>query len=243
MLPKKTFYVKDCVLSESDFDVNSEIKMQRVMEFMQDAATAHADALGIGWDVMNRNGLFWVLSKVKIVLSKQVTRDVRHFKLYTWPVAPDRLYMERRFSAVDDNGDELFCCCTLWMIVERDSRKIASREVVAKYYDFDFDNAVCCCDADFERVRLDDTYALRYQSQVRRSMLDLNKHVNNTKYIDYATDVLEQDEQIVSAEIVYHKELLLGDTVQVFVKRDGNAVYVAGARGGQTCFTVRLTLR
>lgn len=243
MLPQKTFLVKDCVLFESDFDVTSCVKTHRIMELMQDAATTHAEKLGIGWDYMDSQGLFWILSKVKIIFHKPLDRNTRGFKLYTWPIEANRLYMERRFEAVDEFGETLFSSSTLWMILERDSRKIASRDVVAKYYGFDFDTAQCCCDANFDRVRLDETYALAYTSEVRRTQLDINKHVNNTNYINYALDVLGLDDNVCAVEIVYNKELKLGDVVSVFNKRSDNNVYVVGKRDGEVCFTVKLTLK
>ena len=50
MLPQKSFMTKDCLLYESDFDVTTCVKLQRIMELMQDIATTHADKLGCGWD-------------------------------------------------------------------------------------------------------------------------------------------------------------------------------------------------
>ena len=226
---------------ESDFDVTSNVKTHRVMELMQDAATTHADSLGVGWNDMDARGLFWVLSKVKIVFYKPLDRNTRGFKLYTWPIAANRLYLERRFEAVDEQCDTLFSASTLWMIVERDTRRIASRDVIAQYYDFDFDGADCGCDGNFERMRRDETYILNYERQIRRTDLDINKHVNNTNYINFALDVLGETERVDEVEIVYHKELKLGDTVQVYSKREGNVLYVVGERD-QVCFTVKLTL-
>lgn len=243
MLPQKTFLIKDCALYESDFDVTSCVKPHRVMELMQDAATAHADELGIGWNYMDSQGLFWILSKVKIVFHKPLNRQTRCFKLFTWPVAANRLYLERRFEAVDEQGQALFSSSTLWMIVERDSRKIASREIVAQYYSFDFDIAECGCDANFDRLRRDESYVLSCERQIYRTDLDINKHVNNTNYINYALDVLNETEQVAAVEIVYHREMMLGDVVQVYSKRESDYVCVAGERDGQTCFTIKLTLR
>lgn len=241
MLPQKTFYVRPCELYESDFDLTSSVKAHRVMELMQDAATTHADELGVGWNDMDERGLFWVLSKVKIVFHKPLNRNTRGFKLYTWPVSANRLYLERRFEAVGEQCEVLFGSSTLWMIVERDTRKIASRDVIAKYYDFDFDSTECSCDNCFDRMRLDDTYKLCYERRIRRTDLDINKHVNNTNYINYALDVLGESEQVKEVEIVYHKELKLGDEIKVYSKRDGSAVFVIGVRD-QVCFTVKLTI-
>lgn len=242
MLPKKTFLKKDCKLYESDFDVTSCIKPRRVMELMQDAATTHADQLGIGWNYMDSQGLFWILSKVKVVFHKTLDRNTRDFKLYTWPVASNKLYLERRFEAVDAQGETLFSSSTLWMIIERDTRKIASRDVIAKYYNFDFDNAECGCGSNFDRVRKGEDYKLSYSDKVTRSRLDINKHVNNTAYVDYAADVLGLEEKICEIEIVYHKELKLGDEVDVYFKREDGSLYVVGEKDGQTSFSVKLTL-
>ena len=242
MLPNKTYEIKDCILYESDFDVSSQIKIHRVMELMQDLATSHADKLGFGWDDMDANGFFWILSKVKIVFDKIITRKTRKFKLYTWPIAPNKFFVERRFTAVDDNGEQLFSATTIWMIVERDSRKIASQDAIARFYKADFDDTPCGVDTALARVRRNDNYSLQYERAIRRTDLDINRHVNNTNYINYAVDTLGINERIGSVEIVYHKELMCGDVISVYSERNGNEVFVVGERNGETCFTVKLTI-
>lgn len=241
MLPKKSFMTKDCLLYESDFDVTACVKLHRVMELMQDLATTHADNLGCGWDDMDKHGLFWILSKVKIEFYKPVTRHSRRFTLYTWPQPSNRLFIERRFSAVDGSGEELFSASTIWMILNRDNRVFASQQSIGEMYRCDFDTAPCTCSATFARIRRDESYTLAYQRQIRRTDLDINRHVNNTNYINYALDVLDENELVTAAEIVYHKELTLGDVISVYVKREGNKVYVTGERD-VTCFTVKLTV-
>lgn len=242
LLPQKSFLVKDCLLYESDFDVTSYVKPHRIMELMQDLATTHADKLGFGWDEMDKHGLFWVLSKVKIEFYKPITRQSRSFKLYTWPQPSNKLFVERRFSAVDECGDELFAASTLWMMLNRDERTLASQQTIAEMYRADFDTTPCTCSAAFARLRKDGNYTLAYQRQIRRTDLDINRHVNNTNYINYALDVLDENERVQAVEIVYHKELTFGDVVSVYVKREDDNVCVVGERD-VTCFTVRLTIR
>jgi len=243
MLPQKTYVTKDCVLHESDYDVSKQVKLHRLMEFMQDLATEHAFKLGFGWDYMDKNGLFWVISKYKIVFDKPVDRSVRSFKLYTWPIAPNKFFIERRFVAVNDSGEQLFSATTIWMIVERDTRKIASQEVINKFYRADFDDTPCDADTSFERIRKDDGYELSYEREIRRTDLDINRHVNNTNYINFAIDVADCSKTVKQAEIVYHKELKLADCVKVFSKNvNGNALII-GERNGETCFTAKLILQ
>lgn len=242
MLPQKTFDTMDCVLYESDYDVSKEVKIHRIMEFMQDLATTHADKLGFGWDDMDANGLFWVVSKVKIVFHRKVDRGVRRFKLYTWPVSQGRAYIERRFEAADEQGINLFSATTLWMILDRDTRAIAPRETVAKYYKADFDDSPCGADVNFSRIRRDGGYLLNYERTIRRTDLDINRHVNNTNYVNYALDVLDDTDEISQVEITYNRELKPNDVIAVYSKREDGCVLVSGERGGETCFTVKLTL-
>ncbi|MCM1195134.1 MAG: thioesterase [Firmicutes bacterium] len=243
MLPQKTFLTKDCALYESDFDVTGDVKPHRVMELMQDVATTHADELGFGWDYMDKNGLFWIISKVKIVFTKPVTRRVRNFRLYTWPIKANKFFIERRFAAVDENGDELFCCTTLWMIVERDTRRIAGPKTIAEYYVADFDDTAVGASTDFARIKRDETFSLQYEREIKRTDLDINRHVNNTNYVNFAMDVLTDCDKIDGIEIVYHKELKLGDALKVFAKREADVAYVVGERANETCFTAKLALR
>lgn len=241
MLPQKTFYAKKHCLTESDFDVTGLAKPQRIMEIMQDAATEHADALGFGWDALNAQGLFWALSKVKIAFRMPVTRRNNKFTLYTWPVSPKKMFVERRFTAVDDLGNEVFSASSMWLTVEKDARKIADAKTVESFYKADFDDTPAI-DCNLERIFKNDNFVLVYQTQIRRSQLDINRHVNNTRYVDFAADALNADERISQIEITYHKELWLGDVVEVYCKREQNALFAVGERGGETSFTVKLIL-
>ena len=240
-LPHVTFLKKQCQLFESDFECNSQLKPYRAMQLMQDAATTHATNINLGWDEMDQHGILWVLSKVDIVFAQPITRHTHEFNLYTWPLCPNRFFAERQFVAERD-GQSLFFATTMWMLIERDTRKILPAETMNRFFDGQYDTAKNDGVGNFIRVRKDDTFTHAYTKIVRRSDLDINAHVNNTSYVTYALDVLQPTEQIKSVQIVYHKELTFGDVVEVYVKRDGNSVTVAGMRGDDTCFTVVMGL-
>lgn len=240
-LPKINFLKKECKLFESDFECNSQLKPYRVMQLMQDAATTHAVDVNLGWDNLDKHGILWVISKVDIVFNCPITRQTPIFNLYTWPLAPNRFYSERCYLAEQD-GKQLFSATSLWMLIERDSRKIIPAERMNDFYHGEYDTARDDALGNFARVRLDETFALAYVKTVRRSDLDLNGHVNNTNYVTYALDVLGAKEQVSAVQIVYHKELMFGDVVEVYVKREQNVVTVVGMRDGEMCFSVVLTM-
>lgn len=241
MLPSKTFYKMSCALCDSNFDACGTVKPRRIMEFLQDAAGEHAKRLGFGWDKLDQTGCLWVLSKMKIRFYRPVTRDVGKFELVTWPLKPVRFFAERCFAATDEEGKTLFQATSIWLVIDRSTRKIVSANALENIYNADFDEAHCDVAPDFERFRRDESFAFCYEKAVRRSDLDINGHVNNTNYIDYALDALDPTERVREAEIVYQKELVYGDTVAIYTKRNGNFVYVIGEKS-ETSFTVKLTL-
>ena len=241
MLPAKTFLTTDCLLYESNFDVSGVLKLHRVMEFLQDAAGAHAANLGFGWDNLDATGCLWVLSKLKIRFDTPIGKDVKRFTLYTWPLKPTRFFAERCFVAVNEAGEQLFCATSVWLVIDRDTRRIVSPDRLEALCNCDYDDAHCDVLPQFERVRRDEKYEFCYDRTIRRSDLDVNGHANNTNYVNYALDALSTDEIVSEMEIVYQKELVLGDVVHIYGKRDGDYAYVVGERG-ETCFTVKFTL-
>lgn len=240
-IPEKTFLTLECTLGESDFEFNGEVKPFKIMQLMQDVATEHAEKLGVGWHALDDNCKLWVLSKVKTEFFCPVTRNTLHFTLYTWPLAPTKFYAERCFTAKCGN-ELLFSTCSLWSMVDRNSRKIVPATTMNDFYHGEYSAVRADTDGNFRRVRKNENFAFCYEKTVRRSDLDQNGHVNNTNYIVFAEDVLSPEERIRTMEITYHRELKLGEVVRVFASRNGNLVEVVGERDGETCFTVVFAL-
>lgn len=240
-LPEKTFLTADYQLFESDFEFNGQAKPARIMQLMQDVATSHAEQLGVGWHALDKNDMLWVLSKAKMQFFVPVTRQNAKFTLYTWPLAPNRFYAERCFTATDGTN-LLFSTTSLWTIISRQQRKIVAGTVMNDFYHGQYSSVAADVGADFSRVRWDSDFQLCYQKTIRRSHLDQNGHVNNTNYVSLAEDVLPPQTLISAMEIVYHKELKLGDVVDVWCKQQGQTVSVVGRRDEETCFTALFTL-
>lgn len=239
-LPDKTYLTQECQLFESDFECNRQAKPLKIMQLLQDVATAHGEQIGVGWNVMDKNGMLWVLSKIKIVFDCPVTPKTGKFTLYTWPLAPNRFYAERCFAAVSDR--QLFSATSLWSIISKSERKILSAETMNNFFHGEYSAVHCDTAADFARVRKDDGFDFCYATTVFRSDLDHNEHVNNTNYVNYALNVLPPEQKVSAIEIVYHKELKLGEQLQVYCKRQNDTVSVVGERQDEVCFTAYLTV-
>ena len=113
--------------------------------------------------------------------------------------------------------------------------------VSQKYYDGEYLEQVSGATFTAKKVVLDDTFGLSYTKQVRWTDLDLNQHVNNTNYVDFALDSLPYEDLLgkyaSKFELTYHGECRHGDEVQVYSSQTNGEHVVVGQKNGATCFT------
>lgn len=238
MKPTKTFWKHRFELFDTDFDADGNLRHNRLMQLLQNCASFHVNSLGAGWHYMDEKGMLWVLSKLKFSLVRPICGDNSGVTVYTWCAKPTKFFSNRMFELYDDNDNLLCSAYSSWLVIDRNSRKIVPGEGLVGLSDEDYATETVALSTDFARVRLDDGYKLAATETVRYSMLDVNKHVNNTNYITFAEDACGFH-GATSVEIVYHKEIVGGD-ILLYVKQEADVYYVVGEVDGTMCFTVKL---
>ena len=77
------------------------------------------------------------------------------------------------------------------------------------------------------------------------SDLDVNNHVNNSRYIDWFTDQIPLDIHtrgiLSEISVSYSREIRSGETVKLGFSRNGNQFRMAGKEDDQVCFMVNAT--
>lgn len=223
-------------LRAGDFDRFDRIKLSAVLDLFQDAAGRHAEELGVGFADMFSRELLWVLTRIKL---KILAQPVRYQKIIvkTWPLAPNRLNYRREYCIEDTNGKKLIAGSSEWVIINSSTRHFVS---VSNLYPF---TDGFCEDIMFEgklgKLHDFESDSLKYTAAVGFSELDVNGHVNNIKYADYSMDAINPEiENIVEEfQIDYRKEVMQGETLNIYCKNDGDAILAKGQNGnGNTMF-------
>ena len=76
--------------------------------------------------------------------------------------------------------------------------------------------------------------------------LDVNRHVNNTKYANYVLDAInpEKDDELEYFQIDYRKEVLQGTKLEIYFTKEQNTVLAKGQNlDGDTMFACKLEYR
>ena len=206
-----------------DCQPDGRLKLNALMQYLQESAARHAEQLGFGFQDMEKQGCFWVLANLRLEIARE-PNWTNTFVVRTWPSGHTRLAATREFIGEADDGGELFRATSEWMVLDRHSARPRNLSRLAVSLPPDGPKAMS---SPVERLKPAQGYARAHSLQVPFSALDFNGHVNNTEYIRWATDglhgALGRSPQVRQVQMTYLAELFEGDQVEVLLCPDGDA--------------------
>lgn len=223
----RKIWEKEYCLRASDFDKFNRIKPSSVLDLFQDAAGQHAEEIGVGYDEMIKRSYLWVLTKIKFKIISQPAAYQR-VTVKTWPLAPNRLSYRREYCIENEVGERLIIGSSEWVVIHSEKRRFLSvpdlypftdgfceeimlEEKIGKIHDFDAQGIPRVVCAGFSEI-------------------DVNNHVNNTKYASYVLDAINPSkaDELELFQIDYRKEVLQGTQLSIYHTNQDNAVLAKG---------------
>jgi medium-chain acyl-[acyl-carrier-protein] hydrolase len=201
---------------------DGRMKVNALMQYLQEGAACHAEQLGFGLDDMSRRNCFWVLANLRLEISHE-PKWMDRLTIRTWPSGHTRLAATREFIGTAGSGRELFRAGSEWMVLDRQSGRPQNLTRFGLNLPQTGPKALS---APLHRLKPADGYVRTYSLQVPFSALDFNGHVNNTEYVRWALDGLSlqlgQSPQIRAAHVTYLAEVFQGDDLEVLVASGGD---------------------
>lgn len=174
---------------------NKKLGLYGMLGFIQDIAAEHAELLGFGYKDMIAKNIFWVIIRQKLVMySWPNWRD--ELKIVTWTKPVEGLNLYREFELFV-NDVKIGECSTTWMILDGNSRRPTKPDF---YNDDKFARNDYGLNIKSERIKIPDEMTKLGIFKVFNSDIDMNYHVNNTRYSKWILD---------SIPIKYHKSVKL----------------------------------
>jgi acyl-ACP thioesterase len=220
-----------------------------LLEILQDIAWIHGARLGRGYDDLIAEGRIWVLARQKVVVDDWPQWG-ETLEIDTWARALDGLFALRDYRV--RIGDRTVARGTAsWLILDAAKRRPVrfTAETLGGLANltpgFDLVPAKIPVDPDFRPIAGFD---------VRNSDLDVNGHVNNTRYAQWILDSIpieaHRDHVVADYEVNFLQETGVGDRVTIESDAPGGTGPVdrLGFQGrreadGRPVFTARLTSR
>ena len=237
----KNIYAKSFNLRTSDFDCYRKISPASVLDLFQSVAGEHAALLGCGIDDLFARKLLWVLvrTKYQVISQPMMYQTVR---VKTWPIAPSRIGFQREYLIEDENGAPLIKGSSDWVVIHNEQRKIVPVDNIYPQMEFLTEKNF---DARLKKLPDFDIQGEGFLVCPAFSQLDMNGHVNNTEYANFALDALAPDErdEIKTFQIDYRHEVKNGEKLNIYTQRHENTILIKGFNGSDTVmFVCRLEM-
>ena len=222
-------------------DMNGHIKLPDVILLSLQVSGMQSIELGVSDKVILEDyNLVWIITEYDIEVVR-LPRFAEEITIETEALSYNRLFCYRRFTIYDEAGQELIHMMATFVLMDRDSRKVhaVEPEIVAPYQS-DFDKKLI---RGPKYESLDEPFSKDYH--VRFYDLDMNGHVNNSKYLDWIFEVMGADflTQYIPKKInlKYVKEVRPGGVITSSVERTGleskHVITSDGATNAQAIIT------
>ena len=236
-------YTQEFRIASFQTDLTARMKPSAILEIMQEMAGAHAELLDVGRSRLSPMNLAWVLTRVEVRMERYPLSG-ETITVETFPMPNRRVFFPRYFIFRDSEGRQIGCAGTMWVVLDVTTRKMVSgAEITAFMPDNNDLTAPMGMPATVEEVAADGQEALRLPVYTD---LDVNGHVNNTRYLDWCCNALGIDvmrsHEMRRFAVNYNQEILPGQEVRTVLHHDGSTFSFSGFEGDVRHFDVGGTL-
>lgn len=206
-----TKYRESFKIRASEVDQNGKVTLSSICALFQEVAGNHALKLNFDITQLSEQNLTWVLHRMDIKMDRYPKwRD--KIIIETWPAAGDALRAYRDYRILDESGAEIGCCLSYWMMINLETRRPV--RMPKKVHELRLEEIEHVLPVKKDRPSITDSFDEEKIFTVRQSDLDMNDHVNNSKYLEWMTECLaEKNVDIQALDIVFLKETKYGDEV------------------------------
>lgn len=211
-------YEESLKVSYFQIDGSRNMSPAALLSCLQEAAISHSDSIGYTLDYMAEHQWGWSVVNWHL----QIYRMPRHgerIQVQTWSKKCMRFQAERAFFLYDEAGNKLLDGASRWIFMDLARRRPTNtpKDMVERYCS---GQEPAIPDEKFfmPKEAEGDLLSVRALPVTRRDT-DTNGHANNVKYLEWAMDDVPDEiydkMALADVRIVYRKECMRGDTVEV----------------------------
>lgn len=178
-------YVQNFTIGDVFVDRYGRMKPSMILYIAQEMSGRHMELMRLGYDNLISRQLFWAVTRHRVQVTRMPTRG-ETIRVETWPLPATRAAFPRSVVAYDAQGDEVFRCMTLWVLMDVNTRHLItpgkSGIILAGTHrggELPAPAGLIPRPLGTQRTRT-----------VNFSDLDRNGHMNNTRCMDWIADLL-----------------------------------------------------
>lgn len=218
-----------------DTDYLAEYKISNLLSSMADLATENAIEIGMWNEKLNRQ-YGWVLSKQTLKLKRPIHLE-EEINISTRAKSGSRVQFGRTYN-ITSNNEIIGGIYSIWTFIDINNRRIMKPQRVGleipeieEYHSYVEKYEPVLKNIEVKKVN---------QRQVLYTDVDVNQHMNNAKYIEWALDLLTysdyQDYYIEELSMYYKKEIAPLTMVDLYYGKENDDFKVVFVVDDTVCF-------
>ena len=219
-------YSRQLRLRNRDVNLYRRLRTSTMFELMQEASIRHTEELGMGREMTLDRGLLWMVTLQRAEIARMPEYD-EEITLESWPGETMHLLFPRYYRLLDAEGEALVSASALWALVDAETRRM----IFPDRYGVRIDGVVTGHEIALPSPPRRAEGGESMSFTVPFSYVDLNGHMNNTRYFDLAEDFLPpaaEGRALRGLTVEYANEARLGETLTVTRERDGGLFRLSG---------------
>lgn len=230
----------DMTVRISDCDASGRYRPSVLLTNLQELGEIQAAGFGLSRADLIAHGMCWVLYRQRVVMERYPTYG-ETFRMTTWPGEIAGPSFQRHYVMERPDGAPVGSATTSWVLINIETRRPLRPSALP--VDFPGNGERTPPLPPPSMLRVDGAKPIATRA-VTYSDLDINGHMNNTRYIDWICDTLDLDKLLehglADFQINYIAEARPGDVLSLDAATDGGGILTVGRRGdGRTVFEAR----
>ncbi len=230
---------KSLTLRVSECDLNGRWRPGAALTELQEIAGEHSVSLGCGREALLRGGLVWVVARMELrILRYPRWGEALTLRTFHRPVR--HRFFPRFFQVFDSGNQPVLLASSLWLLMDLETRRSVSADLLPMPLPDNGDapeplplpGAILPLDAPETAV----PFAAVYTD------LDVNGHVNNTRYVDWLCNALGvetmTDRPPCAMTVHFNSEICPGLPVDLRLRQSGSRFLLSGLHDGRSAFEI-----
>lgn len=212
---KPSIYCQTFQVASKDCSKDQTIKLPHLISYMQEAAWTNATALGYSSVDLLKKGTTWVMNRMRINI-QTIPRHQESITVETWPAGMDKYFTKRDFKVWSAEKELLVEAASNWLVMDIHTRKLIPIPEYIKAAGFVVDRGNV--KAIEGKIKYDQEQTTHVKPiEISWFDMDINDHVNNTKYYQWVLDSLGgkflDHHQLTSLDILFKLECKYSDAL------------------------------
>lgn len=198
-----------------DIDFNNNLKIKSLLSFLEDIGGIHSNKVGYGLLDIPEKKKSWILLNWKVQIFER-PKYSENLRIKTWSRSMEKIYAFRDFEIYNEQNQKVAIATSKWVCVNTENGSICKiDDTIKNAYTIE---TPCVFENDIDKLSDPGNYIDNCTINITKDMIDVNGHVHNLEYIDFASQILPYEimQDAKNIDVLYKKEIKANTKIKCF---------------------------